>query len=364
MSRNGLSYPDSNRLLVAQSYRAEVEEIMMKLPYLVAVLGLVLFIAGHGTSFAGQDDYVVDVVAGSPGYDQLEPFIAEYTGMWDKYGIKVKFQGGSYRRANQLIAIGDFDAGYAQLSTSMHDYASGLPDIIAASSAANCSMIVASPEIESWADLKGKRIGVSSKYNVQWFTLIHEILPRFGLSRDDVQLALVPIPETASAILTGGVAAAFPFAPYGQDAVAKGAKVLLRPDQMIDKSKINSDMLRNALVLNKNFIDKHRDIARRIVWAHLDAVHILRTNPELAIEVLKHYNPTMDPKLIKAAYDHCGWDYQKPPKVWIDTLIKWMEKDNVMKKHVTYDEVTDFSLQDGYRYPGWETIKEFEKGKK
>lgn len=334
----------------------------MKLAYAVLALGLAFIVPGP-IAVAAQDDYAVKFVAGSPGYDQIEPFMDQYLGLWKKYGVKVDFQGGNYRRANQMIAIGQFDVGYTQYSNAMQYYAAGLPDIIVAASSANCAMVVANPKIKSWADLKGKRIGVSSKYNVQWLTLKHEILPRFGLSDKDVQLALVKVPETAAAVLTGGMPAAFPFAPYGEDAVGKGATVLLKPDQMIDKSKVKSDMLRNGMVMNRSFIKKHPDLARKIVWAHLDAVHDMRTNPELGIKVLVHFNPNMDPKLIKTAYKNCGWEYNKPPKVWIDTLIKWMKEDNLLEKNVTYDQVTDFSLQEGYRYPGWKTIKALEKKK-
>lgn len=334
----------------------------MKVAYAILTLGL-MFTTTWPNAVAASDDHTVKLVAGSPGYAHIEPFMAEYLGLWKKYGVKVDFEGGNYRRDNQLMAIGDFDAGYTQYANVIRYYAAGLPDVIVGSSAANCAMIVTNPKIKSWADLKGKRIGVDAKFDVQWLTLVHEILPRFGLSQKDVEIALVQVPETAAAVLTGGMAAAFPFAPYGEDAVGKGARVLLPADQMIDKSKLNTDMLRNGIAMNIKFIKEHHDLARKIMWAHLDAVHEMRTNPELGVKVIEHYNPNMDPKLIKAAYKNCGWQYKRPPKIWIDTLIKWMKEDQLLKKNVTYDQVTDFSLQKGYKYPGWETIKTLEKQK-
>jgi hypothetical protein len=65
---------------------------------------------------------------------------------------------------------------------------------------------------------------MATKFDVQWLTLTEHILPRFGLSAKDVNLALVPIPEVASAIFTGDVAAAFPFEPYGTNALTKGCR--------------------------------------------------------------------------------------------------------------------------------------------
>jgi ABC-type nitrate/sulfonate/bicarbonate transport system substrate-binding protein len=284
--------------------------------------------------------------------------MAALKGFWKKYGVDVDFIGGNYMRSNQMMSIGDYDVGYNQFASAIRYYAAGVGNVIVGASSANCALIVANPSIKSWSDLKGKRFGIVTKFDAQYMTLTHEILPRFGLSAKDVDLALVPVPETATAILTGSVAAAFPFEPYGSYAVEKGAKLLLPADQMIDKKKLDTDMLRNGIIMNPKFIKAHHDLARKIMWAHMDAVEVMRKNPEEGIGVIKHYNPKMDEGLIRASYKNCGWNYQKPPKVWIDTLIKWMKEDKLIKKDVTYEQVTDFSLQEGYPgYPGWEKKK-------
>ena len=49
---------------------------------------------------AGEKNHKVKLVAGSPGYDHIQPFIAEYLGLWKKYGVDVEFFGGNYIRAN------------------------------------------------------------------------------------------------------------------------------------------------------------------------------------------------------------------------------------------------------------------------
>ncbi|HEV8439297.1 MAG TPA: ABC transporter substrate-binding protein [Methylomirabilota bacterium] len=308
-------------------------------------------------SAAAHDNHVVKLLAGSPGYDHIQPFMAEKLGFWDKYGVKVEFIGGNYIRANNMMSTGDFDVGYNQYANAIRYFAAGIPNVIVGSSSANCAVIIAKPEVKSWADLKGKRIGMVTKFDVQWMTMTEHILPRFGLSEKDVQLALVPVPEVATAILTGDVWAAFPFEPYGTNAVQKGAKILLTAKDMIDKSKIQSDMLRNGLTMHRKFVKDHPDLAKKVVWAHMDAVDMMRRDKKTGIDVIKHYNPNMDPKLIEDSYDNCGWQYQTVPKVWIETLVAWMKKADIIQKDVKYEEVTDFSLQEGYSYPGWEKMK-------
>ena len=135
---------------------------------------------------AQAQDYTVRVVAGSAGYDHIQPFMAEYLKIWDKYGLKVAFTGGNYIRSNQQMSIGDFDAGYNQIASAIRYNSAGVPNIIVAASSANCAIIVANPNIKSWADLKGKRFGIVTKYDMQYMALMKHILPRFGLTEKDI----------------------------------------------------------------------------------------------------------------------------------------------------------------------------------
>lgn len=322
-----------------------------------AVLGFAAAVAFAGPAFS-HDDHKIKLVAGSPGYDHIQPFMAELRGFWDKYDLDVEFIGGNYQRSNQMMSIGDFDVGYNQYATAIRYNSAGIPNVIVAASSANCAMIVAAPDVESWEDVKGKRFGIVTKFDVQYLTLIKHVLPRFGLSESDVQLAAVPVPETASGLVTGDVAAAFPFEPYGTNAVGRGAKMLLAPDDIIDQDEIGSDMLRNGLVLNREFINDHPEQAKRIVWAHLDAVHMMRTDKSEGIDVLKHYNPNIDVELLEDSYSACGWGYDSPPPVWIQTLIGWMQEEDLLQKEVDYDSVVDLSMAESYPgYPGWEHLE-------
>ncbi len=311
-----------------------------------------------GTVPAASQDYSVRVVAGSPGYDHIQPFMAEYLKIWEKYGLKVTFTGGNYIRSNQQMSIGDFDAGYNQIASAVRYNSAGIPNVIVAPSSANCALIVANPNVKSWADLKGKRFGIVTKYDMQYMALMKHILPRFGLTEKDIQPAQVPVPEIAAGLLTGDVAAAFPFEPYGTNAIAKGAKLLLAAGDLMDKSKGFPDLLRNALILNKKFIAEHKDLAQKIVWAHLDAVHLMRADKATGIKVIKHYNKAMDEKLIEDSYDNCAWTYNEIPKSWIDTTMAWMTEDKLIQNPVKYEDLVDASFAQSYPgYPGWEKLK-------
>lgn len=323
-----------------------------------ALAALGLFAGSARAQAPAPDNYTVRVVAGTAGYDHIQPFMAEYKKIWDKYGIKVDFKGGNYQRSNQMMSIGDFDVGYNQIASSIRYSSAGIDNVIVAASSANCASMISAPNVTSWADLKGKRIGIVTKFDVQYLTLIHHILPRFGLSEKDVQLATVPVPEVAAALVTGDIAAAFPFEPYGTNAVTRGAKLLLPAGDLIDKTKLPSDMLRNSMVMSRKFIKAHPELAKRLVWAHLDAVHLMRTDPSVAMDTLKHYVPNLDAKLLEDAYGNCGWTYNEVPRPWVEALIGWMNEDKLLQKPVAYDDVVDDTFAKSYPgYPGYEKLK-------
>jgi ABC-type nitrate/sulfonate/bicarbonate transport system substrate-binding protein len=326
-----------------------------------AIRWIAIPVIALGCSLAGAqtiNQKPVRLVAGSPGYDHIQPFIAERLKLWERYKLNVEFIGGNYFRANQMMSTADFDAGYNQYANAIRNLSAGVDNVIVGASSANCALIVASPKVKDWADLKGKRFGIVTKFDVQYLTLVKHILPRHGLKASDLDFALVPVPEIAAGLLTGDVAGAFPFEPFGTNAVSKGAKLLLAADKMIDKSKIDSDMLRNAFIMTRKFIKANPEVAKRLVWAHMDAIEMMRRDRKAGIETLKHYNPKMDVKLIEDSYGNCGWAYQKPPKVWIDTIIGWMREEKLLQKDVAYNDVVDFSLQDSYPgFPAYEKIK-------
>jgi ABC-type nitrate/sulfonate/bicarbonate transport system substrate-binding protein len=258
---------------------------------------------------------VVKLLAGSPGYDH-PAFMAEL-GFWDKYGVKIEFIGGNYIRANNMMSTGDFDVGYNQYANAIRYFQAGIPNVIVGSSSANCAVIIAKPEVKSWADLKGKRIGMVTKFDVQWMTMTDHILPRFGLSEKDVQLALVPVPEVATAILTSDVWAAFP-STYG-DRPAEGRQ-LFAVREGHDRQTKSVGHLTSASH-TKKFIKDHPDLAKRVVWAHMDAVEMMRRTEDRDRRI-KHWRTWT--RLIEDSYDNCGWRTRRS-RVWIDTLVAWMK---------------------------------------
>lgn len=288
------------------------------------------------------------IVAGSPGWDHSFPFIAEKNGYWKKYGLKVEFIWGSFVRSNQLQALGDLDAGYTQISDVMRYHEKGVPTKIVASTSFGAASIVGAPGITSIRQLRGKKIAVTSMYNVQYLVLIEHILPRFGLSRKDVTLIRTRAPEVAAMLVANDVQAAFPFEPFGVSAVSRGATLILDWNQIMDKKILNEEMFRNSFSMTDRLRVKHPDLARKVVWAHLDALAFLRKYPDRATDILSSYAKRIDKKLVRSAYDKMGLTHSKVPISWINQLARWNLKNGFSKRLITAAEVTDYSFQKGH----------------
>jgi hypothetical protein len=78
----------------------------------LACLAVVALLAALGPAVIAppavraQSPRVVKILAGSPGYDHIQPFMAEKLGFWEKYGLKVEFIGGNYVRSNNMMSTG------------------------------------------------------------------------------------------------------------------------------------------------------------------------------------------------------------------------------------------------------------------
>ena len=297
---------------------------------------------------ADHGDKPIQINAGSPGWDHSFPFIAEKMGFWKKYGLKVNFLQGSFSRNRQMMSIADYDAGYAQISDIMRYIERGLPIRIVASTTFGAATLVGAPQIKSVAELKGKTIAVTNLKNVQYLVLTEHIFPRYGLTLKNVKLLRIRAPEVAALVTTNSVQAAFPFEPFGTDAVGKGATLLLDWDQIMDKKILNEEMFRNSLSITDRLRVKHPDLAKKVVWAHLDALAFLRKYPDRATDILASYAKRVDKKLMRTAYDKMGLTHSKIPESWINQLSKWAVKKKFQKRSMTGADVTDYSFQKGH----------------
>ena len=156
--------------------------------------------------------------------------------------------------------------------------------------------LIARPGINRGEDLKGKRIAIS-RFGAASHMRVLNMLPRFGLTEKDVtflQIGDTPVRITA---MVGNSADASSFSPPDHLAPQlAGMKIIL------NMAELNIFYQGTGLVATQRYLAKNRDIARRMVKSYVEAIHIVRTNPEVAKQAFVKYRKTKDPRQLEDAY--------------------------------------------------------------
>jgi NitT/TauT family transport system substrate-binding protein len=156
--------------------------------------------------------------------------------------------------------------------------------------------LVVRPGINKPEDLKGKRIAIS-RFGAASHMRVLNILPRYGLSDKDV--TFLQIGDTFARIIAmvGNSADASSFSPPDHLAPQlAGMKIIL------NMAELNIFYQGTGLVTTQRYIVKNRDIARRMVRSYVEAIHIVRTNPEVTKRAFVKYRKTKDEKQLEDAY--------------------------------------------------------------
>jgi NitT/TauT family transport system substrate-binding protein len=156
--------------------------------------------------------------------------------------------------------------------------------------------LVVRPGINSPGDLKGKRIAIS-RFGAASHMRVLNMLPRYGLSEKDVTFLQIGDTPARVIAMIGNSADASSFSPPDHlAAVQAGMKILL------NMAELNIFYQGTGLVTTQRYIAKNRDAVRRMVKSYVEAIHIVRTNPEAAKRAFVKYRKTRDEKQLEDAY--------------------------------------------------------------
>ena len=157
------------------------------------------------------------------------------------YPIAIAQQQGFFAKRGLEVEINNYSADYPQALT---DYAAGKTDAVGASmndllillqnrdskvvmvqdSSEGVDQLIATDEIQSVADLEGKRIAVDfGTYGEFW---VRQILQANGLNETDVQFKGVPVADV-SAMFPEQIDVAHTYEPYTSEALQDGGHVLM-----------------------------------------------------------------------------------------------------------------------------------------
>ena len=245
-------------------------------------------------------------------------WVADVGGLLNKNGLSAEI---IYTRAAiETLVAGEVD--FAQMTGALMSSArlqGADPVMIAGVQDTLDDRLVARPAIKAMEELKGKRIGVFRFGSASHLRLLY-VLPRYGLSEREVTMLQVgDTPERLIALAGGSIDATLVSPPDHFEALRAGMKILL------NLRDLNVPYQGSGLVTTQRVLARKRDIARRFLKAYVEAVHLLKTNPDVSKKAFAKYRQTRDEKRIEDAYQTLR-DIVKPkPYPSIDgfkTIIK------------------------------------------
>ena len=169
------------------------------------------------------------------------------------------------------------------------------------------SKVMARPELKRPEDIKGKRLASSGLGSLGDF-LHRVVMKRYGLNpeRDVTWLTIGAPPDRVQALEAKLVDAADLSYPFDVQAEKKGYRVLW-------DARIEVPYPSMSVVTRKKTIQEDHDTVMRMMRAHVEGIHFLKTQKEASLKILAKYLRTNDKELLEGSYEIYKEDFIATP---------------------------------------------------
>lgn len=289
---------------------------------------------------SGVEAKTIYVAVSNPDMSFLSGGVAKFQGYFKDEGLDVEVLQMNANVSVAALAAGNIDYNLI-LQSVVTANLRGLPLKIAGILIERPNhVVVVHPSIQKFADLKNKKIAISS------FGSLVDILARLTAAhfqldpRKDVDFVAAGSSSARIAQLQAGVVqAAFVTPPGNLRAEAAGFKTLLRVRDLFPFPV-------NGIGVTEQKLKTNRDEVKKIVRALLRANRYIINNPKGAVKILSAWGRTK-PEVAEDAYNDNVKNYSRNLLVSRATLENVIESTrwNVeSKKNVPVDDIFDFSL--------------------
>ncbi len=231
--------------------------------------------SGPGTSAAQRPPLTVSWTIW-PGYYPLA--IAQQEGFFAKHGVAVKIVVyDAYTKAYTDYASGKLDGSemvLGDLLLLLDKQDSRV--VMVTDTSEGGDQVVATNDIRTVADLKGKRIGVHLGTYGELF--VQKMLEANGLSLSDVTLVNIN-PEAVPAAFPTTIDAGHSFEPFTSEAAAKGGHVIFT-------STDTPGLIPNVFAFGSQVLQERPEDVRAFVTAWFEAVDWMNAHPDEAPNVV------------------------------------------------------------------------------
>lgn len=241
---------------------------------------------------------------------QWIPWIAKDAKIYEKNGLDVDIvylRGGSGDTSKALIAGSIYAAPVTTATVMTADLSGADLTTIAHTVKAVQSKMISRPDLKRPEDIKGKRIASSGLGSLGDF-LHRVVIRKAGLNpeRDVTWLTIGAPPDRLAALEAKLVDAADLSYPFDVQAERKGYRVLW-------DARVEVPYPSMSVVTRKKTIQEDRDTVARMIRAHVEGIHFLKTQKEASLKILAKYLRTNDRELLEGSYEIYKEDFVAVP---------------------------------------------------
>ncbi len=210
-------------------------------------------------------------------------WVAEERGLFRKHGVDVEviFIGGGGARVVSSLLAGDINFSVGGGEGSIRSQMRGAETVIASSTLTKgLQRILAKPEIKTYQDLKGRKIGIT-QFGSAAHLVLALMLKKWNMRPDQVQtLQVGSSPALLASLDKGGIDAAVLTLPTFFLAEDKGYRVVGDPMTM------DIYYLQNTLESTRSFLRKNRDQALKFMKGYIEGIAYFKKNKKDSLDIM------------------------------------------------------------------------------
>lgn len=231
----------------------------------------------------------------------------------------VKF--GSWPELAEALNAGKIDGASMLIELAVKAKEQGIDLKVVALGHRDGNVVVASKDVNSAEDLKGKSFAIPSKLSTHNI-LLYIMLKNKGLSYSDVDIVELPPPEMPAALAEGRISGYCVAEPFGAQAVVAG-----KGKTLFESHELWGESLCCGLVLRRDFIKNNFTDAEEFVKEYVNA----GLKAELKDQEVKKITSK----------------YLKADSKVLDLSLQWISYKNLRLEEEEYKELVNYMVETG-----------------
>ncbi|OUM02129.1 ABC transporter substrate-binding protein [Variovorax sp. JS1663] len=246
---------------------------------IASLLAAAACMAGMAANAQAQETRIVLGMSGWTGFAPLS--LADKAGIFKKHGLDVELRMIPQKDRHLALASGAIQCAATTVETHVAWNANGVPivQIFQMDKSYGADGLAVRNDVKSFADLKGKAIGVSAPGTAPYFGLAW-MLSKNGMSMKDVKLVSLEPQPAAQAFVSGQNDAAMTYEPYLSTVRAnpQAGKILA--------TTLDYPMVMDTVGCAPTWLKANGKAAKALADAYFDAIDMIKAEPAKSNELM------------------------------------------------------------------------------